>query len=58
QEEVMNIINEILSNIGDRLEGSLFCNNKQRKKRHGIFHNKSETETDSFSFNSESTDSD
>ena len=58
QEEVINIINKILSNIEDRLEGSLFCNNKQRKKCHGIFHNKSETETDSSSSDSESMDSD
>ncbi|CAG8485868.1 13980_t:CDS:2 [Racocetra persica] len=58
QEEVINIINKILSNTKDRLEGSLFCNNKQRKKHHGIFHNKSETETDSSSSDSESTDSD
>ncbi|CAG8800117.1 11735_t:CDS:2, partial [Dentiscutata erythropus] len=58
QEEVINIINKILSNTEDRLEGSLFCNNKQQKKRHRIFHNKSETETDSSSSNSESTDLD
>ena len=30
QEEVINIINKILSNTEDRLEGSLLCNNKQR----------------------------
>ncbi|CAG8730603.1 12967_t:CDS:2 [Dentiscutata erythropus] len=29
QEEVINIINKILSNTEDRLEESLFCNNKQ-----------------------------
>ncbi|CAG8446544.1 10836_t:CDS:1 [Acaulospora colombiana] len=39
QEEVINIINKILSNIEDRLEGSLFCNNKHRKRHHGIFCN-------------------
>ncbi|CAG8767152.1 27731_t:CDS:2, partial [Dentiscutata erythropus] len=58
QMEVINIINKISSNTEDRLEGSLFYNNKQRKKCHGIFHNKSETETDSSSSDSESTDSD
>ncbi|CAG8708489.1 4700_t:CDS:2, partial [Dentiscutata heterogama] len=57
QEKVINIINKILSNTEDRLERSLFCNNKQWKKHHGIFHNKSETETNSSSSDSESMDS-